>query len=196
MASPVLGDPPIGGGGFACTKSGRSCVVVPRRRELHTPMESTFADQLRDFYESHRRELYAYAVTLTRERAAAEDAIHTAFERLLRRGCLPGELRPYVFRSVRNAAVDELRRGRRHSGDGAFAGEPEAAAPSVTSGGELSGLLARLGGDERETIVLKVFDSLTFREIAEVRGVSVNTAASWYRRGLEKLRELLAKEAA
>ena len=55
---------------------------------------------------------------------------------------------------------------------------------------EIEGQLSRLADDERETIVLKVFDNLTFKEIAQVRGVSINTAESWYRRGIQKLQKL------
>ena len=36
--------------------------------------------------------------------------------------------------------------------------------------------------------MLKIHQGMTFREIAALRGVSINTAASWYRRGLEKMR--------
>ncbi|MCK7476508.1 MAG: ECF-type sigma factor [Candidatus Moduliflexus flocculans] len=53
-------------------------------------------------------------------------------------------------------------------------------------------LLARVEGlpaEQREAVYLKVFDGLTFREIASVCGVSANTAASRYRYGIEKLRE-------
>ena len=34
----------------------------------------------------------------------------------------------------------------------------------------------------------------TFQEIADLRGVPLPTATSWYRRGLAKLKALLAKE--
>ena len=53
-------------------------------------------------------------------------------------------------------------------------------------------LLERAGelpAEQREVVYLKVFDGLTFKEIASVCGVSANTAASRYRYGIEKLRE-------
>ncbi len=52
-------------------------------------------------------------------------------------------------------------------------------------------LLEQLGADQREAVVLKIYGRLTLREIAEMRAVSINTAASWYRRGLERLRTLM-----
>jgi len=158
-------------------------------------MNQTFAEQLRQFYENHRQELYTYSLALTRNREAAEDAIHTAFHRLLRRGSAPTDLRPYVFRCVRNAAMDDHRQDKRRE-DGIFVLPTDAhdgLSPELCA--ELGQLLAQLSEDERETIVLKVFDAMTFQEIADVRQVSINTVASWYRRGMEKLKTLWMEEA-
>lgn len=55
-------------------------------------------------------------------------------------------------------------------------------------------LLQTLSEDERECITLKIYGSMTFKEIAAIRGVSINTAASWYRRGLQKLKTVFEKE--
>jgi RNA polymerase sigma-70 factor (ECF subfamily) len=158
-------------------------------------MHESFVEELRRFYESNRRELFTYSLALTRNREAAEDAIHNAFQRLLRRGSAPADLRPYVFRCVRNAAIDDLRQKKRRE-DGIID------LPNDTNqgmarglGAELPQLLTQLSEDERETIVLKVFDGMTFQEIADLREASSNTVASWYRRGMEKLKALWTEEA-
>ena len=52
----------------------------------------------------------------------------------------------------------------------------------------------KLGDSEREAIVMKIYNGMTFDELGQVHGVSLNTAASWYRRGLEKLRKLMKEE--
>ena len=44
---------------------------------------------------------------------------------------------------------------------------------------------------QREVVHLHVFDGLTFREIAEASGASINTVAARYRYALAKLRVLL-----
>lgn len=156
-------------------------------------MNQTFVEQLRRFYESHRQELYTYSLALTRNREAAEDAIHNAFQGLLRRGSAPAELRPYVFRCVRNAAMDDLRRTTGRESELFVA--PDGHAVDLNLRAELNTLFAQLSDDERETIVLKVFDAMTFQEIADLRNVSINTTASWYRRGMEKLKTLWMEEA-
>ena len=48
-----------------------------------------------------------------------------------------------------------------------------------------------LPDDQRTVVQLRLWDGLTFEEIAEAQGIPLNTAASRYRYGLEKLRTLL-----
>lgn len=158
-------------------------------------MSPAVTETLRAFYVEHRQQLYTYAVSITRQREAAEDAIHQAFQQLLRRGELVADLRPYVFRCVRNAALDGLRRAKVRA-DSIFAEEwtmdqAAAPAPSPFLARELDERLGMLTPDERETIVLKIYDEFTFQEIADLRNVPLPTVASWYRRGMEKLKTLL-----
>lgn len=157
-------------------------------------MHESFVEELRRFYEANRQELYTYSLALTRNREAAEDAIHNAFQQLLRRGSTPTDLRPYVFRCVRNAAIDDLRRERRRE-DSIFELPSDTdPAPARELGAELQRVLGQLSEDERETIVLKIFDGMTLQEIADLHDASINTIASWYRRGMEKLKVLWMEE--
>ena len=160
-------------------------------------MSAAVRETLRAFYAGHRQPLYTYAVSITRQREAADDAIQRAFQQLLSRDTLPVDLRPYVFRCVRNAALDGLRRDQTRQ-ESIFAnGHAESATPlpgPPLSAAEVDAQLQQLSPDEREIIVLKIYDSLTFREIADLRGMPLSTVASWYRHGLGKLRALLLKE--
>jgi RNA polymerase sigma-70 factor (ECF subfamily) len=63
--------------------------------------------------------------------------------------------------------------------------------PDPAPDGRLAEALGRLPDEQREVILLKVQEDLTFKEIAAVCGVSGNTAASRYRYGLARLRESL-----
>ena len=161
-------------------------------------MNSSVGETLRAFYVDNRQPLYTYAVSITRQREAAEDAIHQAFQQLLRRDLLPADLRPYVFRCVRNAALDGFRRAKVRT-DSVFEDPAETDPEAPGSAGafsmaELNLWLDQLSPDERETIILKIYDDFSFQEIADFRGVPLPTATSWYRRGLAKLRVLLTKE--
>src|SRR5205809_292203 len=51
--------------------------------------------------------------------------------------------------------------------------------------------LERLPNDQREVLVMKIWNELTFAEIADALGISQNTAASRYRYGLAALRKTL-----
>ncbi len=162
-------------------------------------MSLPIPDRLRAFYAENQDQLYTYAVAITRQREAAEDAIHQAFQRLLQRETLPLDLRPYLFRCVRNAALDTWRRERGRT-DSVF---DDTLAPPVPCTGaspppltpaEAERWLDSLSPDEREAIVLKIYDDFSFQEIADLRGVPLSTASSWYRRGLAKLKTLWIKE--
>ena len=59
---------------------------------------------------------------------------------------------------------------------------------------QLNLALSELSDNERETIILKIYDEMTFEEIAKVTGISKNTTASWYRRGIEKLRKIIKEK--
>lgn len=150
-------------------------------------------DILRRQYELLRQELFTYALALTQSRESAEDVIQNVFRNVLAKSRLPRDLRPYLFRAVRNAAMDEHRARARAAGIGSFlgldGGRGNGHDPAPAH--ELESLLAQLNEQERECIVLKIYNGLTFAEISGVCGVSINTAASWYRRGIEKLRTAL-----
>jgi RNA polymerase sigma-70 factor (ECF subfamily) len=56
---------------------------------------------------------------------------------------------------------------------------------------ELADALGELPADQRAVVHLKLWSGLTFERIAEVLEVPLNTAASRYRYGLDKLRARL-----
>jgi RNA polymerase sigma-70 factor (ECF subfamily) len=157
-------------------------------------MKAKDIDVLHAFYVSTRRQLYTYAVSITADRESAEDVVHDVLERLLRLRDLPADLRPYVFRAVRNAALDSRRRVK-VSADWIFEADPttdDTTPPARPD--RLESLLHELPFDERDAIVLKLYSGLTFQEIADLRDLPLPTVASWYRRGLERLRGLLTEE--
>jgi RNA polymerase sigma-70 factor (ECF subfamily) len=114
----------------------------------------------------------------------------------LRTGANPSDLKAYVFRAVRNAAADQVRRNAR-TGEPLpdFIFDPHASPTASTEDLEFKQqiveLMLQLTVDERETIVQHLYSELTFQEIATVRDAPLGTVISWYRRGLEKLRQKL-----
>lgn len=152
-------------------------------------MSSSFISEIRRFYEAHERALFTYALALTRRCELAEDVVQTVFYGILRRGRAPRDLRLYAFKCIRNAALRELRRHNHHAVAEVEPG-PQFPIP-LDREARLEDALESLSSDERKCIVLKLYEDMTFKEIATLHGVSINTAGSWYRRGLEKLRVLM-----
>ena len=156
----------------------------------------TLSDALEGIYREYRQQLYSCALAVTRCPERAEDAIHDAFCRLFRLNGRPRNLKVYVFRAVRNAAIDQLRRNPLAPDDeGEFIFEPrdgprEMAAKNEFKRGVAEALLT-VSDDERETIVQHLYADLTFREIARLRKAPAGTVAAWYYRGLKKLRARL-----
>jgi len=156
---------------------------------------------LEDLYKRHGEVLYRYLLFRLGSAEDAEDVLQEAFCRFARydlRWKLIRDPRAFVFRVARNEANRFLRRkiGRREGetmiradGGGGFA-----TAFVVPEEPTLAFLMSRADGlpeEQKEVVFLKVFNGLTFREIGSVCGISANTAASRYRYGIEKLREVL-----
>ncbi len=154
-------------------------------------------------YRSSRDDVYAYVLTLLRDRAAAEDVTALAFERAYRRrrsfDRRRGDERGWLFAIARNAALDELRRRRRTA---TLIVEPEAVSDDELAGEDEQDLvvrrtavrdaLAALAPRERELIALKFHAGLTNTEIASVIGVSESNAGTMLHRAVQKLRRAVS----
>ena len=156
---------------------------------------------LERLYDAHAAALYALALNLTRNEADARDLLQDAFVKVARH---PESLRDvreeraFLLRLVHNAAIDLFRRRQtRTAVADAFAQEPPTVfAPTADPDEQafrsaLTDALAELPADQRTVVHLKLWEGLTFEAIAEGLGIPLNTAASRYRYGLDKLRHRL-----
>lgn len=143
------------------------------------------------WYDEHGPALLAYAAALLRDPSAAEDVLHQVFLQLLRgRVAISGDPAPYLFRAVRNTALNHLRGQSREvelADGGVWLESPDGSRETSLA---LQSALKALPDEQREMVVLKVWGQMTFEEAANVVGISPNTAASRYRYGLEKLKEI------
>jgi RNA polymerase sigma-70 factor (ECF subfamily) len=146
-------------------------------------------------YDERAAGLLLYGQALGLSCAEAEDVLHETFQALLRLPDMPGAPEHYLVRSFRNRALNHRRsRWRR------LAREVEACRwfepPEDESLRERAAInaLATLPEDQREAIVLKIWNEMTFEQIGELLGLSPNTVAGRYRYGLQKLRACLEGE--
>src|SRR5436305_6736672 len=126
----------------------------------------------------------------------AEDVVQEAFVRFWRRN-LRIKNRALLYAAVRSAALDLIRRDSRRArrevevfGDTERTVQPQFEQMD-DSQRELVAALDRLPRDQREVLVMKIWNELTFAEIGEALAISHNTAASRYRYGLENLKRTL-----
>jgi RNA polymerase sigma-70 factor (ECF subfamily) len=156
---------------------------------------------LRRIYEKYYDYLLTVATALLHDVNAAEDVVHDTFLKLSESTHLLNphrSLKWYLVACVSNRARDKLR-GRRHKTvglDESFSLSNEACGPASTAIRNeemqiISDALKQLPFEQREIVVLRTRGRMTFKAIAELRQVSVRTAHSRYRYGLEKLRTLI-----
>jgi RNA polymerase sigma-70 factor, ECF subfamily len=157
--------------------------------------------ELERLYDAHADALYAFLLNLTRDEADTRDAMQDAFAQIAAGGRWPAgvrDARAWLLRLGHHAAVDRIRRreasrraveGWRDIAPAMFA---EAADPDTTTfQDELAAGLGDLPPEQRAVVHLKLWERRSFEEIADLLEIPLNTAASRYRYGLEKLRDRL-----
>ncbi len=129
---------------------------------------------------------------------APEDVVQETFLLLVRQSPAPENPVGWLYRVVRNRAINAARsRGRRSRRENAVAARGEPWFFS-TEGDRLDAIAAtealeQLPIEQREAIVARVWGGLSFDEIAAVCGDSLSTVYRRYQAGLSALRERLGE---
>ncbi len=165
-------------------------------------MESTHESRSwQHWIEAHGPRLLLCARQWTRSLADAEDVLQEAFVRYWRnQRHLPGDPQALLITSIRRAALDLARRedrrtAREERADGGLE-ERESLFQQLPGEGderrqEIEAALRRLPAEQREVLVLKIWQEFTFEQIGDALGIPPNTAASRYRYALIALRKQL-----
>jgi len=138
--------------------------------------------------------LVRYATTITRNQHDAEDAVQAALvqvARHLRKFCQTEQPWPYLLRIVRNEALLIARRKQRLM---LSENLTDLATRRLVDELEMEetfravwGALRSLPTTQAEVVVLKIWEEMTFAEIAEILEVSPDTVASRHRYAMQKL---------
>ena len=140
--------------------------------------------------------LVLFARQWVRSPADAEDIVQEAFVKFWRRNHNIGN-RGLLYAAVRSIALDFIRRDSRRARRelAAFSGVDESVEPEFHFEDEsqraLVSAMDSLPRDQREVLVMKIWNELTFAEIGSTLGISQNTAASRYRYALAGLKKTL-----
>ena len=130
--------------------------------------------------------------------ASADDAVQEAFVALIAQRQPPRNPTAWMYRAVRNAAIDAARaterRRRREQSVARERGSWFVLEPDARLDAELAEqALRRLSPQHREIVVLRIWGDLAFAEIAEVTQLSISTVHDRYKAALGELRRVLEK---
>jgi RNA polymerase sigma factor (sigma-70 family) len=156
----------------------------------------------------HKDAVYTSVFMLVKDKYLAEDLFQDTFLKIIKtikdgRYCEQGKFLPWAVRVGRNLCMDHFRRMRQNVTitlpDGAdiatLIGNMELAPDGLERRqvqDSVRKLVEGLPEEQREVIVLRIYGDLSFKEISELTGVSINTALGRMRYALINLRKLIA----
>ncbi len=153
------------------------------------------------FYEKYKHAMLGLAVALSGDKSTGEDIVHdvfVSFVKLSPKLELRTSVRSYLLSSVanrvRNMSREKISESLPTDDAGNGLADPHTPVEIVIEGerDDLIGqAMMQLPYDQREIILLHLQSGMKFKEIAASLNLSINTAQSRYRYGLQKLRSLL-----
>ena len=164
---------------------------------VETSKKPTETDDFHEQLKTILPRLRVYALSLTRDRDAAEDLVHdTVVKALTGRGSFePGtNLSAWVFRIQRNEFISGLRRTRPSVPVDSAIAESLSHQPHQESRlvmREFMSAFGKLASTQREALLLAVLEGQPYEEIAAHTGVSVGTVKSRISRARDTLERLL-----
>lgn len=162
--------------------------------------------------ERYQKPVFNFALRLIGDKPNAEDITQETLIKVIKSlpSYKPKNFRSYVYRIASNTAYDKMREQKTAiSFDNEFNGEeedlpglkeiiPDVSAPQpeqslIRSETEdlISRMLSRLPYEQRRVFILREFSDLSFKEIAETCGCSLNTVLSRMHYCVKKLKKLL-----
>jgi len=167
------------------------------KTEAPTNLANLAADNvLGELYDAHAATVYRLLLAMLRSTHDAQDALSDVFLKLSRQNLKRiKHPRAYLLMSARNQAIAILRQRKRElptDPDSSCFFDVSGCKPEqVELANNIEQALGKLPIEQREVIILKIYEEMTFHAIAKITRTSQNTAASRYRYAVEKLRELL-----
>lgn len=184
-------------------------------KEIEADSDLSFSDlsrsAWREWLGEHGSRMLLFARNQTRSAEDAEDVFQDALVKLARKvadGTFDGgeeSWKPYLYTAIRRLSIDLGRKNDRRSKReerseadrrGQNGGLSDPWFDTDSSNDETRSLLEdglkKLPQKFSEVIIMKIWGERTFAEIGEILDVSLNTVASRYRYGLERLRKGLA----
>ena len=158
-----------------------------------------------------KSKVYTSIYLIVKDRYVAEDLMQETYIKaidVIKSGRYneEGKFLPWVVRIGHNLAIDYFRKGKRYPTivleDGSklfnsFEFAEESSEDIQLKADKISNvreLIKKLPDEQREVLVMRHYEELSFQEIADQTGVSINTALGRMRYALINLRKMLEKQ--
>lgn len=155
----------------------------------------------------YKDKIYTSIYMLVKDKYIAEDIFQEAFLKMIKtmregRYAEQGKFLPWAIRVAHNLCMDHFRRVRQHvpvtfpdgSDISGLLPSEETASDKMEKRqvhGSVRQLIEQLPEEQREVIILRMYGDLSFKEIADITSVSINTALGRMRYGLLNLRKMI-----
>jgi RNA polymerase sigma factor (sigma-70 family) len=160
--------------------------------------------------ERYKSKIYTTIYLVVKDQYVAEDLMQDTFIKAiktLRNGKYneEGKFLPWILRIGHNLAIDYFRRAKRYpkvvfeDGSNVFntldfsENSVETKQIKKESHEHLRGLIKQLPDQQREVLIMRHYEDMSFQEIADATGVSINTALGRMRYALINLRKMMSK---
>lgn len=158
----------------------------------------------------HQSKIYGFIYSKISDRDVSDDIFQDTFIKVIKTLKSnayneEGKFLPWVMRIAHNLIVDHFRKNKkmpmfRETEEFSIFSIMSDNAPNVESKiitsqveSDLQKLIDELPADQREVLVMRMYQDLSFKEIADLTGVSINTALGRMRYALMNLRKIIDK---
>ncbi|PCI09837.1 MAG: RNA polymerase subunit sigma-24 [Flavobacteriaceae bacterium] len=158
----------------------------------------------------HKQRVYNFIFSKVLNKDIAEDVFQDTFIKVintLKRGKYneEGKFLPWVMRIAHNLVIDHFRKCNRMPkfkntdefdifsvlGDGELNAEKQLIKEQILS--DVRRVIDELPDDQKEVLIMRMYKDMSFKEISECTGVSINTALGRMRYALINMRKLIEK---
>jgi len=158
----------------------------------------------------HQSKIYGFIYSKINDRDLADDIFQDTFMKViktLKSNCYneEGKFLPWVMRISHNLIMDHYRKNQkmpmlRETDEFSIFSVLQETSPNVEKRiiselieQDLQKIIKELPDDQREVLVMRIYQDYSFNEIAEITGVSINTALGRMRYALLNLRKVIEK---
>lgn len=158
----------------------------------------------------HNQRITSFIYSKVMDRDVAEDIFQDTFIKViktLKKGTYSeeGKFLPWVMRIAHNLIIDHFRKNKRMPmfqgtddfnifsviGDEKLNAEKQIIKDQIDN--DLNLLIEELPEDQKEVLLMRIYQDMSFKEISENTGVSINTALGRMRYALINLRKIIDK---